>query len=141
MQPAAPEVSAAPAFRQQMSLPVAPAPLRAVEPSPKPAVRAEAPAPVQVTPPMIARRVPPVFPENVRRMFIGERRVAMTVTVDKSGAVTGSSCVACADRTDAVLAALASAALKNWKFQPALLGKQPTAGSTTVEFRFSSTRR
>jgi periplasmic protein TonB len=82
--------------------------------------------------------VQPIYPEKAIAQKI-EGRVVLELTVDKTGAVSEVSVIT----GTPTLAEAAVTAVKQWRYQPYLLNKQPVELSTrfSVDFSLSGEKR
>ena len=113
--------------------PAAAAPRDSAAGSPPPVTAASAaPAPQQVTrDPVLVSSVRPVYPESARRSAtLGD--VEIDVTIDATGRVTRASPVS----GPVVLRAAATAAVLQWRYQPAAVNGTPAASRRRVRVSF-----
>jgi len=85
----------------------------------------------EVTPPRLLRRVTPVYPQGARRQHI-EGIVKLRATIGEDGSVRDIQALS----GDSLLVESAVAAVKEWRYQPALLAGQPVAVRTIIDVQF-----
>ena len=85
----------------------------------------------EVTPPRLLRRVTPVYPQGARRQHI-EGIVKLRATFGEDGSVRDIQALS----GDSLLVESAVAAVKEWRYQPALLAGQPVAVRTIIDVQF-----
>ncbi len=98
----------------------------------QPALEKPAPPPSSgVTGGAVRQQIPPVYPSAALRLHLSGT-VVLTVTVSPTGKVTQVKTVS----GNPLLAAAATAAVKNWRYEPFLLNGRPVQMDTTVRVEF-----
>ena len=85
-----------------------------------------------ITAPELLKSVQPHFPTFARQMHIQSDRVVLNGTVGKDGSVTGVKVV----RGRQVFVDAAVAAVKQWKYKPAMLNGEPTSSTVEIVVNF-----
>ena len=84
------------------------------------------------------RQVSPFAPEGIRNRIAGEISVDVTIHVGKDGNVVSAEAAATSDGVKSYLAQRALEAARQWKFEPARLGRKAIRSEWKVRFRFRS---
>lgn len=82
--------------------------------------------------PELIKQVAPQFPSFARQMHIQSDRVVLNGTVEKDGSVSNIKVV----RGKQVFVGPAVAAVKEWKYKPAMLNGQPTQSTVEIVVNF-----
>jgi protein TonB len=83
----------------------------------------------------LVRRVNPQYPEDARQNGV-QGPLVLRVVIDKNGDIADLSLVS----GHAMLAPAAIEAVKQWKYKPYLLNKQPVEVETQITVNFTLTR-
>jgi TonB family protein len=85
-----------------------------------------------ISAPVLIKQVAPRFPAFARQMHIQSDRVILNGTVGKDGSVTSIKVI----RGNQVFVGPAIAAVKEWKYKPAILNGQPTPSTVEIVVNF-----
>ena len=133
------------------SLTLSPRPPVAATPAPPPPAPVPSPvdvAPVEsaeipvetigksVAPPKPIRQPAPSIPPGIRSRITGTIPIAVTVRIGANGAVTRVEAPHKGGGLTSYLAQRAVEAVRQWKFRPAMLDRDPVAAETVIRFRF-----
>ena len=103
----------------------------------KPATAAAVTAPVShIIPPQLVSRVPPVYPEAARRLNMSGKAV-LKATISKNGSVANLQWVS----GNELFRSGALAAVKQWRYKPAILNSQPIDSELQIVLEFHPTNR